>query len=42
MEDATAWYGSAEYAAYAEARALTPIAFTGRVLMFVEGSKNPG
>jgi uncharacterized protein (DUF1330 family) len=38
MEDATAWYGSAEYA---EARALTPTAFTGRVLMFVEGSKSP-
>ncbi|MGH8996154.1 MAG: DUF1330 domain-containing protein [Acidimicrobiales bacterium] len=34
MEDAKAWYDSPEYA---EARALTPATFTGRVLMFVEG-----
>jgi uncharacterized protein (DUF1330 family) len=34
MEDAKAWYDSPEYA---EARALTPAAFKGRVLMFLEG-----
>jgi uncharacterized protein (DUF1330 family) len=34
IEDAKAWYDSPEYA---EARALTPAAFRGRVLMFVEG-----
>lgn len=34
IEDAKAWYDSPEYA---EARALTPAAFKGRVLMFVEG-----
>ena len=35
MEDAKAWYDSPEYA---EARALTPAAFSGRLLMFVEGA----
>ena len=34
MEDAKAWYNSAEYA---EARDLTPAAFRGRLLIFVEG-----
>jgi uncharacterized protein (DUF1330 family) len=34
IEHAKAWYDSPEYAA---ARALTPTAFKGRVLMFVEG-----
>jgi uncharacterized protein (DUF1330 family) len=34
IEHAKAWY---ESPAYAEARALTPATFTGRVLMFVEG-----
>ncbi|MBV8998597.1 MAG: DUF1330 domain-containing protein [Solirubrobacterales bacterium] len=34
MTHANAWYDSPEYA---EARALTPAAFTGRLLMFVEG-----
>jgi uncharacterized protein (DUF1330 family) len=33
MEDAKAWYNSAEYA---EARDLTPAAFRGRLLIFVE------
>jgi uncharacterized protein (DUF1330 family) len=36
IEHANAWYDSPEYA---EARALTPAAFRGRVLMFVEGVK---
>lgn len=36
MEDAKSWYDSPEYA---EARALTPAAFRGRLLMFVEGIK---
>jgi uncharacterized protein (DUF1330 family) len=34
IEDAKAWYDSPEYA---EARSLTPAAFRGRLLMFVEG-----
>jgi uncharacterized protein (DUF1330 family) len=34
LEHAKAWYGSPEYA---EARAITPATFTGRLLMFVEG-----
>lgn len=34
IENAKAWYESPEYA---EARALTPATFMGRVLMFVEG-----
>jgi uncharacterized protein (DUF1330 family) len=34
MEDAKAWYNSTEYA---EARDLTPAAFSGRLLIFVEG-----
>ncbi len=34
IEAAMAWYDSPEYA---EARALTPAAFRGRTLMFVEG-----
>jgi uncharacterized protein (DUF1330 family) len=34
MEDAKAWYDSPEYA---EARDLTPAAFRGRLLIFVEG-----
>jgi uncharacterized protein (DUF1330 family) len=34
MEDAKAWYNSPEYA---EARDLTPAAFRGRLLFFVEG-----
>ena len=34
MEGARAWYNSPEYAA---ARDLTPAAFRGRLLMFVEG-----
>ena len=34
IEHAKAWYDSPEYA---EARALTPATFKGRVLMFVEG-----
>jgi uncharacterized protein (DUF1330 family) len=34
MEQAKSWYDSPEYA---EARALTPTAFRGRLLMFVEG-----
>jgi uncharacterized protein (DUF1330 family) len=34
IEDAKAWYVSPEYA---DARALTPAAFRGRVLMFVKG-----
>ena len=36
MEDAKAWYDSTEYA---EARALTPATFRGRVLTFAEGVK---
>jgi uncharacterized protein (DUF1330 family) len=36
IEHAKAWYDSPEYA---EARALTPAAFTGRLLMFVEGAQ---
>jgi uncharacterized protein (DUF1330 family) len=36
MEDAKAWYNSPEYA---EARDLTPAAFRGRLLIFVEGVK---
>ena len=36
IEDAESWYDSAEYA---EARAITPAAFKGRALMFVEGVK---
>jgi uncharacterized protein (DUF1330 family) len=36
MEDAKAWYNSPEYA---EARDLTPAAFRGRLLIFVEGDK---
>ena len=38
IEDVQAWYDSPEYA---EARALTPAAFKGRVLMFVKGIKSP-
>jgi uncharacterized protein (DUF1330 family) len=38
MEDAKAWYDSPEYA---EARALTPVTFRGRVLMFLEGVNTP-
>ena len=38
IEDAQAWYDSPEYA---EARALTPAAFRGPMLMFVEGIKSP-
>ena len=34
MEDAKAWYNSPEYA---EARDITPAAFNGRLLFFVEG-----
>ena len=34
IEHANAWYDAPEYA---EARALTPAAFRGRLLMFVEG-----
>ena len=34
IEQAKAWYDSPEYA---EARALTPATFRGRVLMFLEG-----
>ena len=34
MENAKVWYDSPEYA---EARALTPATFRGRLLMFVEG-----
>lgn len=34
LENAKAWYDSPEYS---EARAITPSAFRGRVLMFVEG-----
>jgi uncharacterized protein (DUF1330 family) len=34
IEHARAWYESPEYA---EARAITPATFKGRVLMFVEG-----
>lgn len=36
IEDAQSWYDSPENA---EARAITPAAFRGRVLMFVEGVK---
>jgi uncharacterized protein (DUF1330 family) len=36
IEEAKAWYDSPENA---QARALTPAAFRGRVLMFVEGVK---
>jgi uncharacterized protein (DUF1330 family) len=36
IEDAKSWYDSPEYA---EARAITPATFRGRVLMFVEGVK---
>ena len=36
MEHAKAWYDSPEYE---EARALTPAAFRGRVLMFLEGDQ---
>ncbi len=36
MEDANAWYNSPEYS---EARGLTPAAFRGRLLIFVEGVK---
>ena len=36
IEDAKSWYDSPENA---EARAITPAAFRGRVLMFVEGVK---
>jgi uncharacterized protein (DUF1330 family) len=36
IEDAESWYDSPEYA---EARAITPATFRGRVLMFVEGVK---
>ena len=36
MEDAKAWYNSPEYT---EARDLTPAAFMGRLLIFVEGVK---
>ena len=36
MENAKAWYDSPEYA---EARDLTPVAFRGRLLIFVEGVK---
>ena len=36
MEDAKAWYNSPEYA---EARDITPAAFRGRLLIFVEGVK---
>jgi uncharacterized protein (DUF1330 family) len=36
IEHAKAWYDSPEYA---EARAMTPATFRGRVLMFVEGVK---
>ena len=38
IEDAKAWYASPENAA---ARAITPAAFRGRVLMFVEGIESP-
>lgn len=38
IENVQAWYDSPEYA---EARALTPLAFRGRVLMFVKGIKSP-
>jgi uncharacterized protein (DUF1330 family) len=38
IEDAKAWYDSPEYA---EARAITPAAFRGRMLMFVAGVKPP-
>jgi uncharacterized protein (DUF1330 family) len=36
IEHARAWYDSPEYA---QARALTPATFKGRVLMFAEGVK---
>ena len=36
IEHAKAWYDSPEYA---EARALTPVTFRGRILMFAEGVK---
>jgi uncharacterized protein (DUF1330 family) len=36
IEDAKSWYDSPEYA---EARAITPATFRGRVLMFAEGVK---
>ena len=36
IEHAKAWYDSPEYA---DARGLTPAAFRGRILMFVEGVK---
>jgi uncharacterized protein (DUF1330 family) len=39
IEDAQSWYNSPEYA---EARAITPAAFKGRTLMFVEGVKVEG
>jgi uncharacterized protein (DUF1330 family) len=39
MEDAKAWYDSTEYA---EARAVTPASFKGRVLLFVQGVATPG
>lgn len=38
MEDAKAWYDSPEYA---EARRITPEAFSGRVLMFAQGAGAP-
>jgi uncharacterized protein (DUF1330 family) len=38
MEDAKAWYESAEYS---EARTSTPKTFKGRVLMFVQGVSTP-
>lgn len=38
MEHAQSWYDSPDYA---EARALTPAAFRGRLLMFVEGLRPP-
>jgi uncharacterized protein (DUF1330 family) len=38
MEHAMAWYDSPEYA---EARAITPAAFRGRVLMIAEGLEPP-
>ena len=37
IEVAEAWYDSPEYA---DARALTPATFKGRLLMFVEGTKS--
>jgi uncharacterized protein (DUF1330 family) len=39
MKQANSWYDSPEYA---EARNLTPAAFSGRLLMFVEGDETPG